>query len=308
MPLESDKSSNSRSGDCPQSGKRLGTLLAAGRWLVNAERDDQLLPYWAVEEDSRTLRPAAIEQAWRRLSVRLKNDSSRNVRFQEMKRRKADEFDADSAEANLLTHFYKVSGHTADDLDDISSFVRPRMLRSESEVAIARTQAIPRIRRNRLVSKGSLLAPLFVVYVLILALTRPATSLSVTILDPEVQSIAWLNLGETSRGGGQIWELEMKAMYQQAFAQIRGSRTSILGVFPGFDRNKLSLAADLLEHAIIFQGQREISSSRAILLLAQARWHLGRTQDAKDLFQIVINRADDDTPMARDIIEKLESR
>jgi len=308
MPLESDKLPNYSSGDPTREGGRLGMLLAAGRWLVDADRDDKLLPYWSVEGDTSEHRPGAIEQAWQRLSIRLKNDPSRNECFQEMKQRQTDGSVADKMETDLLAHFIKISGHSQEDLTRLREDERQFPPTPAPDVANSESRAPFRVIRRFTVRKESLIGPLLVMYILILTISRPASTLSVTVLDPEVQTIAWLNLGETSRGGQEIWELEMKANYQQALTQIRQSRTSILGLFPGYDRNELSDAADRLERAISFQGQREISSSKAILLLAQARWHLGRKQEARDLLQIVSNRDDGDTHMAGDVLEKLENR
>jgi len=294
MPLKSNNSPhNSAANRLAGENLRLGAFIRAARWLTEPDNDDLLMPLWATDESTADTRPEALGRARRRLENRLANDSDKNLRWIDCQQSVA-ECDAEQGFC-AISHFEKVTGHSLASLETLRQESASPANKNERPAR----QSSRRTTHRMKMAGSQVLAPMLLAYVMLLAVSHPDPNLPASIFDPQVQSIAWLDLGETARGTEGVWDIQMKTKYQSALGMYRNSRTSVLGAFPGFDRGELARAADLLEAAILFQGQHEVASSRAILLLAQAKWNLGDNSESADLLRVVLNRNDEESETAK---------
>lgn len=294
MPLLPEHTNNS--GSSKRARKRplqLGNLLRAGRWLVDTDKDESQMVYWALDDLSVSTRPLPLEYANRRFKKRIENDEEKADAWREVQSTiLASKIALDNTE--VKEHFQRVTGHSLEDVEGIR---------------IAKTVTTPRAARQRsprlaLVGRRAI-ASIFALYLVTVGFGGNELALPHSLMEVEGQEISWFELGETSRGVDKEWELEVRFNYYKAFTHMRESRTSVLGWFPGYERAELSVATNLLEDAIVFQSVREVASSRSVLMLARAYMQLNQDDKAAALLQMVIERGDEEAASALNLQDRL---
>ncbi len=287
MPLLPQNTNNS--GSSKRARKRplqLGNLLRAGRWLVDTDKDESQMVYWALDDHAVSMRPLPLEYANRRFKKRIENDEEKAHAWREVKSTiLASESGLDSTD--VKDHFQRVTGHSLEDVEGISIV----------KTVTTRGAARRRFPGLTLVGRRAI-ASIFALYLVTVGFSGKELALPHSLMEIEGQAISWFERGETSRGVDEEWELEVRFKYYKAFTHMGESRTSVLGWFPGYERAELSVATELLKNAIVFQSVREVASSRSVLLLARAHMQLNQDDEASALLRMVIERGDEEAASA----------
>lgn len=281
--------------------KALETMCRDARLMYRA--DDEVLAYYVVARRTQLEPSAALRAVFRRLEERLAGDPELRARHDALQGR----LEELAASLDPAAQFEKLSGYDMASLDDLSVGPSPKQTAPDEgghqSASEARILALPRAIRwaaAAVVLVGLLYGGLYVV--------SEATQ-------SDADQLALVNLSETQIEG---YELTMRgapatadtassdALYLEALRTLRSARTSTLGLFPRYDRDRLAQAEQLLERVIEREAPRSFLQIEAHFFLGKVHLAQGDVEAARSNFQTVARQEGRRTSEAVDILTKLQ--
>lgn len=93
--------------------------------------------------------------------------------------------------------------------------------------------------------------------------------------------------------------------YAAALDALRAAQSSTLGLFPHYEPEGLNEAVRLLEEAAELEGQGSALGLEAWFLIGKIRLYEGRTDDAREVFEIVVQREGPSAPDAQRLLNEI---
>lgn len=264
-------------------------VVRAGRHIMDADADEQNMPFWAVQEvEGQSLRLPGLETARTRFMRRVFGNYALRRRWESMlssvKKVESE---------NVFAHFEQTTGHSVFDLPVNSQ----RVFRRSTKRTTWRPQVSGAVDgalkgsfltpyRPRL--NGRVLAGTFAVYLLLLVVGAQESRLDTMKVIHGVPEYSWVDLGRTPRGGMINRDTLVSWKYVDALRRLRLARTSVWGFFPGIEDDLLQDGIMAMETAVAFQWEGGYVYSEALLMLAKAYLDAGQEEKAVPLIEEVI--------------------
>ncbi|NBB87417.1 MAG: hypothetical protein GVY12_14510 [Bacteroidetes bacterium] len=274
----------------------LTDLLQAAQGLTAEPPSQDMLAHLLVAEASGAEPlPPAMADAWARAEEALAADPAYREHYEALVAR----LKALSAEADPAAHFARLSGHT----------VEPA---AQEPAAASRANDRPPTRRGLLHSPVrfvlATVACILVVYGALWGvseLTTP-THERLAAIDTDELYLEGFNRA-AMRSGNEAASAASSpdALYLQALEQLRGARTSILGLFPRYDDAALSEAEGLLNEVIAAEEVGSFVQLDAYYFLGKIHLARGDKPAAREALLRVVRGEGRNARAASDILQHL---
>ena len=274
----------------------LTDLLQAAQGLTAEPPSQDMLAHLLVAEASgvETL-PPAMADAYARAEEALATDPAYREHYEALGAR----LKTLTAEADPAAHFAQLSGHTVEPAAQESAAASPANDR-------------PPARRSRLYQPVRLalaaVACLLVAYGALWGvseLTTP-THERLAAIDADELYLEGFSRGAMRSGNEAAAPASSPdALYLQALEQLRGARTSILGLFPRYDDAALREAEGLLGEVIAAEEAGSFVQLDAYYFLGKIHLARGDKPEAREALLRVVRGEGRNAPAASDILQHL---
>lgn len=261
-----------------RSAPRMARVLDAARSFSDPDEDRQYMAWHVIESDGVST-GSGLEGPTLRRERRIQRDPVRMQEVVEMNDRLAD------GPSDALGHFLSTTGYRLKDLSDLS--MPPKRPRPAVSHQSGSSEQQKSTRRS------AMLVAAVVMYTVSLGWGGSDPWIQGAVMDTDSEAVSWTMLGARSRGADSDWVMDVRSGYLRGFSQLEEARTSVLGLFPGYDREMLERAVITFTETAELQALREPPSSRMLLLMARLQERLGDRHTAERWIHIVIQRDDD---------------
>jgi len=269
--------------------------------------DDEALAYYVVAQHFDVVGDsAALQRVFDRVEERLSNDPGLHARYSELVQR----LENLTATLDPIAQFEELSGFCLSPEEGV-----------EAASGAPGREAVPGARSS---SRRS--APIFTLSravrwaaaaVVLVAAVYGALFTVSYFTQSRIEQLALVDLSETEIGGYQlvtrggqasIDSLSTDALYLHALQTLRAARITTLGLFPRYDRQRLTEAEDLLQRVIEREPSRSFLQIEAYFFLGKVHLAQGEIEAARSNFQTVIHHEGRRTQEAVEILTVLQEQ